>query len=211
MKNNEPSSFAFLPSIELVIEEGPGPEPKPVQNPVKVANSEKGDAERLYAEAHAKLNSGEAAAAEQILKQVLAIVEKRLGTHASVADVLVNLSIACTKQGKYAAAKLHAHRAISIFEALKGKELDIARTLNNMAAIYTMQNMASEGEQCLKRAISVMEAGLSRKIGKPSHPCLLPILENYVHLLETTNRAGDAAPLQLKILAIKSASASALS
>lgn len=96
-------------------------------------------------------------------------------------------------QAKYRHAEQPAKRVLEIYEVVLGPDhIDVATAAQNLAMIYHWQQKYGQAEPLYKRAMSIK----TRRLG-PNHPDLIPLLEAYGNLLQTTHREAEASHLKV--------------
>ena len=138
---------------------------------------------------------GRLAEAETLYGQALGNLEKAFGEEdPSVAATLNNLAIVYRAQGRLPEAERLYERSLRIREDTLGKEHpEVASSLNNLALLYQAQRRFAEAEPLYSRALRSLEKALGDE-----HPDVAQALENYAGLLCDTDRADEAAEMELR-------------
>jgi tetratricopeptide (TPR) repeat protein len=124
---------------------------------------------------------GQYQAAEPLLRDALAVGEKRYGVdHPDTYYLLGNLAILYRNQGKHEEAEPLYQRALAIDEKVYGQDhLEVATDLSSLATLYADQSKYEEAEPLYQRALAIREKTLG-----PEHPDTISVRENYTALLE---------------------------
>ena len=137
--------------------------------------------------------------AEPLLREALAIGEKRYGVdHPDTSYLLNSLAVLYWYQGKYEEAESLYQRALAIKEKVFGPEHpSTATTLNNLAILYVGQGKYEEAEPLHQRALAIREKGLG-----PEHPETAQTLNNLAIVYVDQGKHEEAEQLYQRALAI---------
>jgi tetratricopeptide (TPR) repeat protein len=138
--------------------------------------------------------------AEPLLREALAVGEKRYGVdHPNTSYLLNNLAELYWNQGKYEEAEALYQRDLAIREKMLGLEHpDTAQTLNNLANLYADQGKYAEAESLYQRALAIREQVLGHE-----HPDTAQTLNNLAALYNEQGKYEEAEPLYQRALAIR--------
>lgn len=140
-------------------------------------------------------SQGNYARAEELYRQALSIREKALGSdHVDVAHTLGLLANLSYNKGDYSTAERFFERALQIRERnFQSKHPQIAITLSRLGAVYVKQARYEEAVPLYRRAVTIYQRSAA------STTMLARTLEQYICVLETTDRLSEAA--EMKVLA----------
>jgi len=128
--------------------------------------------------------------AQEQLEHALAIREQLLGRdHFLVADTLVRLGLAHSRQGHLQEAEIMQTRAVNILRTQE-PTAELAAALNNLGSIMSAQDRWKEAEERIREAISIWE-----RLGGPDDPSLAAGLLNLGVILEERKRYDEATPV----------------
>ena len=128
--------------------------------------------------------------AQEQLEHALAIREQVLGRdHFLVADTLVRLGLAHSRQGHLQEAEMMQMRAVAILRA-GNASTELAAALNNLGSVMLSQGRLKEAEERIREAISIWE-----RLSGPDDPSVAAGLLNLGVLLEERKRYDEAAPV----------------
>ena len=126
--------------------------------------------------------------AQEQLEHALAIREQLFGRdHFLVADTLVRLGLAHSRQGHLAEAEVIQTRAINILR-MQEPSPELAAALNNLGDVMSAQTRWKEAETRIREAISIWE-----KAAGPEDPNVAAGLLNLGVLLEERKQYDEAA------------------
>lgn len=139
------------------------------------------------------------AEAEPLMRRVLAIDEKSLGTeHPEIAISLNNLAQLLQDTNRIAEAEPLLRHALGVFERYFGPEHpNVASNLNNLALLLQDTNRLDEAESLVRRALAIDEQSFGTE-----HTEVATDLSNLALLLRDTDRLAEAEPLMQRALAI---------
>ncbi|MCY4633999.1 MAG: tetratricopeptide repeat protein [Acidobacteria bacterium] len=140
------------------------------------------------------------AEAEVLYRQATEVIEAALGPdHLDLAAHLATVAALYAEQGIYTEAEPRYERAVAIMElALGWAHPEVAANRAALASVYYRQGLHAEAEPLYERALAVLELAL-----EPDNVRLAEILEEYAGLLRTTNRGGEAGPLEARARRIR--------
>ena len=144
---------------------------------------------------------GEYEEAELRYRQSLTIVEVIQGpNHPDVVLGLNNLASLHFAKGEFEKAEPLWIRALSILEKFLGPQHPhLTPTLTTLALVSQAQGKHNLAESRLKRALQITETHLG-----PQHPQLAKLLDQYAHLLRSTNRQEEAELVENQARSIRS-------
>lgn len=131
--------------------------------------------------------------AEELYRQALSIRQTALGNdHVEVAHTLGLLANLCFMKGDYSSAEGFYKKALQIREKnFQPRHPQIAHTLNRLAEVYVKQSRYEEAVPLYRRAISIYQR--SPSVTK----VLAKALEQYIFVLEETDRLSEAAEMKI--------------
>jgi tetratricopeptide (TPR) repeat protein len=144
-------------------------------------------------------NRGQYQAAEPLLRDALAVGEKKYGIdHPDTSYLLNNLALLYWNLGKHEEAEPLYLRDLAIREKMQGPEHpDTATTLNNLAILYRDQGKHEEAETLYQRALAIREKMLG-----PEHPDTAHTIYNLGELYAEQGKHEEAETLYQRALAI---------
>ncbi len=130
-----------------------------------------------------------------VFQQSLAIREKRLGMHTTVAITLRDIALTYEWQGRYADAEAAYLRAVEVAEAAQGPwGLSLATALNELADLYVVQGRYEDAVAPSRRALEIRDKSEVRIhdaiVGKSLH--------SLARLYIAQGRYAEAEPLLLR-------------
>ncbi len=151
----------------------------------------------LSSRAIVRLRGGDAAAAEALAREALAVVERDgRGSTAEAATLHVNIGAFLGTRGDHAGAAEQSAVALAIFEETLGpNHPEIAVICTNLGTSYLHLGRLEEGERFLLRARAVVE----RSIGD-DHPDLARIDNNLGTIYARAGRFDEALAASLRAL-----------
>lgn len=150
--------------------------------------------------ATALFEQGKYAEAEPLLRQALAIRQKRLDhQHPEVAEGLNNLAAVLDREGKYAEAESLYRQALAIKQQrLRSGDPDLIGGINNLAVALDHQGKYVEAELFFRRALAMSQKWLG-----PEHPVVATGLNNLAHIRSRQGKYAEAEPLYRQALAMQ--------
>ncbi|MBF0138340.1 MAG: tetratricopeptide repeat-containing protein [Magnetococcales bacterium] len=135
------------------------------------------------------------AEAESLLKRIVAIREKELGSeHRQVAIYLNNLAMLHMDQGRYVLAEPLFKRVLAIREKAVGPENTlVAGTLVRLAELYVRQGRYTDAEPLFERTLAIREKALGTE-----HPKVFDTLNDWAESYLVQGRHEQALTLLMR-------------
>jgi tetratricopeptide (TPR) repeat protein len=155
--------------------------------------------QRLHATSAQRSEEGRHAAAEQLLRQALAICRKALPSeHPLLASSLHKLAGNLHAQGRYAEAETLFRQALTLLQkAHPANHPVLASGLSTLANNLDVQGKYREAETRFRQALAIFQKALPA-----DHPNLAIILNNLAHSLRTHGKYTEAETRYRQALAI---------
>lgn len=135
--------------------------------------------------------------AEPLIYQSLKIREENLGKdHPYMAFNFDNLGVICWAKGNYAKAEELYKKALELRERRDPKNTHI--THKNLAKLYE-----SIGKYELSAAHYKIAIKCLKRMGRPDHPDVIAILEDYIQFLKNSNCKTEATAAELELVALR--------
>ena len=135
----------------------------------------------------------------EIFKRSLAIRERHLGAHTTVAVTLRDIALTLEWQGKYAEAEATYRRAVAVAEQAQGPWGQLVATaLDELASVYVTQGRYADTEPLFRRVIEIRErsSGLNYAVSRS--------LSGLATLYIAQGRFTEAEPLLVRSLSVES-------
>lgn len=147
----------------------------------------------------AKLNEGNYAESEVLLKRSLADAERQFGPqNAVVAGVATNLGDLYIRQLRLDLAEQYFQRAFAIRQnTLPANHPDLAAAMSNLGAVYKEQGRYEQAEPQLRKALEIIERALGAE-----HPNVAAAIANLGMVYKSRGQHDLAEPLYRRALAI---------
>jgi CHAT domain-containing protein/tetratricopeptide (TPR) repeat protein len=156
------------------------------------------EVQQLEASAVAAEHRGDAAQAEALLQQALAMQEKTLGADtADLANYLERLSSLGESDGRYQDAEQYEQHAMTIRTALFGPDsTDVAKSLNILAAQQINQGHFAAAEPLALRSLNIR-----LKVLGPDHIDVAQSRNTLSEIYRNEGRLAEAEPLKRQVVA----------
>jgi len=125
--------------------------------------------------------------AETVLREALALVERRRGAETQLGNILTELGVALANSGREAQAESMYRRAIDLFES-RHDDFSAAFPLADLGTLRYAQGRYSEAADALSHALEIELRYLP-----PDNPDLLDAESNAAAMIERTNPAAAEA------------------